>query len=391
MQEQAGRPGEMPEAQKTAPSAEPRYENSSPRKNILLLAPGKRKNNREIQSEQTLFYSSPPQSIVNKINVIAAPCQGTPLHNIIDKESQAATAPLMIRKRCHTGAVSLSRPRSQIENGWISVGRRLCERRLSLITPADLQYNLQNDLGIFIRVSPGVVSMKHLVIVPALNEEMTIGLVIEEIKHGLPFSDILVVNDGSTDHTGAIALQKGAAVINHPFNLGYGAALQTGFRFAKKRDYDYVITMDADGQHISASATSLIHAMQQQNADVVIGSRFTGTGYKMGVLRTTGVMLFSVVAKAYTGIQITDPTSGFQLINRRAFSYLAEGDNYPLDYPDVNIIMALHKKEFRIVEAPVTMKENEDGKSMHSGLRPLLYVLKMFLAIIMVLVRGRGK
>jgi glycosyltransferase involved in cell wall biosynthesis len=233
--------------------------------------------------------------------------------------------------------------------------------------------------------------MKHLVIVPALNEEITIGRVIEEIKDDIPFSDILVVNDGSTDRTGAIALQKGATVINHPFNLGYGAALQTGFRFAEMKGYDYVITMDADGQHISASATSLIHSMQEQHADVVIGSRFTGNGYRIGTLRKIGITLFSLVAKAFTGIRITDPTSGFQLIGRRAFSYLAKGDNYPLDYPDVNIIMALHKKAFRIVEAPVTMKENEHGRSMHSGFRPLVYVLKMFLAIIMVLVRGRGR
>lgn len=233
--------------------------------------------------------------------------------------------------------------------------------------------------------------MSHLIILPAYNEEMTVRQVIGEIKSNIPFSDILVVDDGSADQTGTIARREGATVINHPFNLGYGAALQTGFRFATKRGYEYVLTMDADGQHDSSSAANLLDAMRAHNADVVIGSRFTGNGYRIGILRKMGIMLFSLVAKAYTGIQITDPTSGFQLIRRRAFSYLAEGDNYPLDYPDVNIIMALHKKEFRIVEAPVTMKENTHGKSMHSGLRPLLYVLKMFLAIIMVLVRGRGK
>ena len=233
--------------------------------------------------------------------------------------------------------------------------------------------------------------MTPLVILPAYNEERTLRDVIGAIRENLPQADILVVNDGSTDQTGPIAYREGATVINHPFNLGYGAALQTGFRFAKKRDYEYVITMDGDGQHIPSTAASLVAAMQAHDADVVIGSRFTGTGYKMGILRRTGVMLFSLVAKAYTGIPITDPTSGFQLFRRRAFSYLAEGDNYPLDYPDVNIIMALHKKEFRIVEAPVTMKENLSGKSMHSGFRPLLYVLKMFLAIVMVLVRGRGR
>ncbi|MFI5294193.1 MAG: glycosyltransferase family 2 protein [Thermodesulfovibrionales bacterium] len=250
---------------------------------------------------------------------------------------------------------------------------------------------IDNGLSTFIPLRRRSGRMNHLIILPAYNEERTILKVVEEIKINIPFSDILVVDDGSTDRTGAIAAEEGVMVVHHPFNLGYGAALQTGFRFAKKRGYEYVITMDADGQHISSSATSLIRAMQEQDADVVIGSRFTGNGYRMGPMRKIGIMLFSLVAKAFTGIRITDPTSGFQLIGRRAFSYLAEGDNYPLDYPDVNIIMALHKKEFRIVEAPVTMKENEYGKSMHNGLKPLVYVLKMCLAIIMVLVRGRGR
>jgi hypothetical protein len=92
----------------------------------------------------------------------------------------------------------------------------------------------------------------------------------------------------------------------------------------------------------------------------------------------------------YTGATITDPTSGFQLLNRKAFSYLSQGDNYPLDYPDVNIIMALHRKKFRVVEAPVIMVKSPDKKSMHSGLRPVLYVIKMTLAVIMVMM-GRER
>lgn len=233
--------------------------------------------------------------------------------------------------------------------------------------------------------------MKYLVIIPAYNEERTVAAVIAEARENIPASDILVVNDGSEDGTRGAAAAEGVPVINHPFNLGYGATLQTGFRFAAKKGYDFIITIDADGQHVSSSARSLIDVMTDTGADVVIGSRFTGQGYKIGILRRIGIMLFSIIAKAYTGVRITDPTSGFQLINRRAFTYLAEGDNYPLDYPDVNIIMALYKKKFKIVEAPVEMKENTSGKSMHSGFRPVLYVVKMILAIIMVLVRARGR
>jgi glycosyltransferase involved in cell wall biosynthesis len=233
--------------------------------------------------------------------------------------------------------------------------------------------------------------MRYLVVLPAFNEEKTIGAVIEGLRKAVPFADMLVVNDGSSDTTGEIARADGIAVVDHPFNLGYGAALQTGFRFALTRGYNFVITMDADGQHVPSSVADMIATMEATGADVVIGSRFKGTSYKVGLLRRLGIALFSCIARVYTGIAITDPTSGFQLLNRKAFAYLAVGDNYPLDYPDVNIIMALHKKMFKLAEAPVTMIENKYGKSMHGGLRPVFYVAKMFLAILMVLVRRTAR
>jgi len=232
---------------------------------------------------------------------------------------------------------------------------------------------------------------RHLAILPAYNEEDSIGGVITEFKAAMPFADILVVNDGSGDRTGEIARGEKVLLVNHPFNLGYGAALQTGFRFATKRGYDYVLTMDADGQHMPASAGNLLKAMEKQDADVVIGSRFIDGDYRVGFIKKAGIRLFALIARIYTGVNITDPTSGFQLLRKSAFSFLADGDNYPLDYPDVNIIMALHKRRFRIVETPVAMVENRFGKTMHSGLKPVLYVVKMFLSILMVLVRGTGK
>jgi hypothetical protein len=233
--------------------------------------------------------------------------------------------------------------------------------------------------------------MKYLVVVPAFNEEQSIGEVLRGIKSDIPLADILVINDGSTDQTGEIAGHNGTMVISHPFNLGYGAALQTGFRFGVKNGYDFIITMDADGQHTPASAEKMIGAMKDNNADVVIGSRFIVGNYRLGTVKKIGIRLFSWIAKTYTGMTITDPTSGFQLLNRNVFSYLAAGDNYPLDYPDVNIIMALHKRKFTIVEAPVEMTENRYGRSMHSGLKPVFYIAKMFLAIIMVLMRRTGR
>jgi glycosyltransferase involved in cell wall biosynthesis len=263
-----------------------------------------------------------------------------------------------------------------------------CLPRIDWHKKFSLKYNTVNLSNSNEEIFRGIIMASHLVILPAFNEEMTVGAIVEKIKDQISFADILVVNDGSTDSTAEIAASTGGIfLVNHPFNLGYGAALQTGFRFAVKGGYKYVVTMDADGQHLASSISSLIETAGTRDADVVIGSRFIGNGYRIGLLRTVGIRLFALIARAYTGVNITDPTSGFQLLNRRVFSYLAEGDNYPLDYPDVNIIMALHKKEFKIMEAPVTMTENRSGNSMHSGLKPVLYVIKMFLAIIMVLVR----
>lgn len=228
---------------------------------------------------------------------------------------------------------------------------------------------------------------RYLIIMPAYNEEAHIPGVLRDAINTNPDADILVVNDGSTDRTSEMARQAGVMILDIPFNIGYGGVIQTGFRFARERGYDFVITMDADAQHNPSYTKNLIEAMEREGADVVIGSRFLEGSYRMGFARRIGVLLFSRVVRLYTGINFTDPTSGFQLINRRVFSHLAESNNYPLDYPDVNIIMALHKMNFKVTEAPVVMTEKNGGKSMHSGLRPFVYVVRMFLAILMVLLR----
>lgn len=227
----------------------------------------------------------------------------------------------------------------------------------------------------------------YLIIIPAYNEEESIGIVLDAVKESCPFADILVVNDGSTDNTSEIAKEKCVMALDMPFNIGYGGAVQTGFRFAKEYGYDFVITMDGDAQHDPYSAKNLIETMKREQADVVIGSRFLKGDFKMNILRKMGIWLLSKIARFYTRTRFSDPSSGFQLLNRRVFSYLSEGDNYPLDYPDVNIIMALHKMRFKVAETPVKMFEKPEGKSMHSGLRPLIYGLRMSLAIIMVLLR----
>ncbi|RJQ18396.1 MAG: glycosyltransferase family 2 protein [Nitrospiraceae bacterium] len=226
-----------------------------------------------------------------------------------------------------------------------------------------------------------------LVILPAFNEEKFIAPVISGIKEVDGGIDILVIDDGSNDKTVEIAEELGAMVISHPYNTGYGAALQTGFRFAFNRNYDFALTIDADGQHDPESIPSILKSMNNTGADIVIGSRFLEGGYRMSFARRIGSWIFAGVARCYTGYRFTDPTSGFQLLNRRAFSYLSQEEVYPLDYPDVNIIMLLHKKQFKIIESPVRMVINAESDTMHSGMKPLVYVVRMLLAIIMILLR----
>ncbi|MBF0466173.1 MAG: glycosyltransferase family 2 protein [Nitrospirae bacterium] len=228
---------------------------------------------------------------------------------------------------------------------------------------------------------------KTLIIIPAYNEEKNIGAVLDGIRDSQPDIDVVVVNDGSSDQTGEVARSRTVTVLNHTFNLGYGGALQTGFRFALSKRYEYVVTMDGDGQHDSSSIKNLFEAQVATGANVVLGTRFLSKGYEMGAVRSLGVALFRYITRLYTGIKFTDPTSGFQLLDKSVFSYLSKGDNYPMDYPDANTIILLHRKKFKVVEAQVNMFQRREGTSMHSGLKPIGYVMKMMLAIIMVVLR----
>jgi glycosyltransferase involved in cell wall biosynthesis len=229
----------------------------------------------------------------------------------------------------------------------------------------------------------------YLLIIPAYNEEGSIAGVIEDIRRCEKDPHILVINDGSWDKTADAAKKTGVMVISHPHNLGYAAALQTGYRFAVARQYDHVVIMDADGQHDARFISSLFKKMKDSGADVVIGTRFLEKNYHMSHARRLGVLTFSLIGRFYTGTKLTDPTSGFQLLNRKTFMFLAREECYPLDYPDINIIMLLHKQRFTIQEVPVEMRQTADSnsRSMHGGLKPVLYVIKMFLAIIIILLR----
>lgn len=229
---------------------------------------------------------------------------------------------------------------------------------------------------------------KGLIIIPAYNEEKNIGSVLKNIK-GLNLGlDMVVVNDGSKDRTkGAVKAEK-VDVISHLYNLGYGGALQTGFKYANSKGYDYVILFDADGQHDVKYLPKMKEEIEKGDVDAITGSRFLGEGqFKPGVLKGSVIKLMRFLIKLATNKKITDPTSGFKGLSKRVYSYYAVMGNFPSDYPDADIIIHMLRLKYRMREIPISINQRNSGKSMHSGIKPLIYILKMLLSIFIVLLR----
>jgi glycosyltransferase involved in cell wall biosynthesis len=228
--------------------------------------------------------------------------------------------------------------------------------------------------------------MKILILLPARNEEQSIGQILHRICTLYPDQAVVVVDDASHDTTAAIAKQFPAvSLIQLPFWMGYGGALQAGYKYAYRNAYDAVVQLDADGQHDPASIQTLIDKLSE--ADVVVGSRFLSHAYQMKPLRRAGCYFLSWFGKRLTGMKITDPTSGFQALNRKALG-IAILDFYPMDYPDLDVLILMHRFHLKVTEVPVRMRP-ADGKAagMHEGLQVWYYALKMMLSICVMMLR----
>ena len=228
---------------------------------------------------------------------------------------------------------------------------------------------------------------RMLVVIPAYNEVGRVGGVIEDVRHWLPRADVLVVDDGSSDATGEEALAAGARLLRLPVNLGYGAALQAGYKYAVRERYELIGQIDADGQHMAEHFVPLLAHMTQHDVDVVIGSRFLDKDghYSASRARKVGMALFGSIASAITRQHISDPTSGYQVMRRSVAEFFCS-DVYPTDYPDADILILLHRSGFRVGEVGVQMRM-PGSKSMHSGHRSLYYVYKMSLSILVTMLR----
>lgn len=228
--------------------------------------------------------------------------------------------------------------------------------------------------------------MRTLVVIPTLNEAQTIAGVVNGVR-AVCDGDIVVIDDGSEDDSAQRARAAGAMVLRHPCNLGIGAAVQTGFMYALAHDYDIVIRLDGDGQHDPSYVPQFLNALATDHADVIIGSRFLAReGYQSTFVRRTGILILGVLS-ALVGTRVTDPTSGYWAVNRRALGVLARSQ--PDDYPETQALVQATRAGCRIREVPVIMLARNAGRSSIGALHSGFYMVKVILAVLIERLRRR--
>ena len=232
--------------------------------------------------------------------------------------------------------------------------------------------------------------LRRVAIVPALNEEGSIGRVIDELRAFDPGLEIVVVDDGSIDRTREVAESRGAHVLKLPFNLGIGGAVQTGFRYAWEHGFDVAVRVDGDGQHDASELDRVLEPVLAGEADIAVGSRFAGpsNGYRSSRSRRIGIRILAAIVSALTRQRITDPTSGFQAVNRVGIRLFAA--DYPHDYPEAEATVMVFKHRLRVREVPIAMRPREAGRSSITVVRSVYYMVKVVLAIFMAILRRRA-
>ncbi len=224
-------------------------------------------------------------------------------------------------------------------------------------------------------------SDRLLIIIPAYNEQGAIAQVVRGAREAVPGADVLVINDGSVDNTAPEAESAGAFVVQHPFNLGIGGAVQTGLKFARSQGYDYVIRLDGDGQHNAAEIQLFLDALRSHRADMVIGSRFLDADVDWHIpwSRRVGILFFARAVSLIIGERATDTTSGFCGMNRAAVDVLAT--YLPQDYPDVEGRVIVYKAGLRQLELPVNMRARMAGVSSINTWKSIYYAFKVSVAM----------
>jgi glycosyltransferase involved in cell wall biosynthesis len=234
------------------------------------------------------------------------------------------------------------------------------------------------------------VTHQYLAIVPALNEVEAIAGTVGEIALWAPDFDVLVVDDGSTDATATVATAAGASVVRLPFNLGIGGAMQTGYIYAQLHGYEVAVQVDGDGQHNPRDIPDMLRRLQAEpRLNMVTGSRFLepgNGGYRSSTTRRAGIGIFSRVVSLASRQRVTDPTSGFRMIDRQAIELFAR--EYPHDYPEVEAILLMHAHRLCTCEVAVRMRPRITGQSAISKVRAVYYMVKVLLAVFVGLFRA---
>ncbi len=216
---------------------------------------------------------------------------------------------------------------------------------------------------------------KVLLVIPAFNEQESLAETLADIRHEAGFASVLVVDDGSSDLTTHIALDEGVDFARLPFNLGVGAAVQTGFRYAERRDFEFVVQFDADGQHPAKYVRKLIDRIRDSDADVVAGVRLAGDGraYTFTFLRRLGSRWLRFLIWVASGKRFADPTCGLRIYNRRAVSFLAE--HYPEVAAEPCALVLLRNNDFEVAEVSVSLRPRTGGMTSLTFGRSLSYMI----------------
>lgn len=231
-----------------------------------------------------------------------------------------------------------------------------------------------------------------LIIMPARNEEKNLPRLLDQMElEGIPqMADVLIINDASEDRTAQIIAERGYRTVNNVFCLGYGGALQVGYKYAVRTGYRYVIQMDSDGQHDPCNVHALYsRLLEQDTPDIVLGTRYwKGAGdVSLTPAKRLAHKMFRVLIRLMTKQVITDPTTGLQGLSRDAFSCYARYDNFDVRYPDANMLMQMLMLNYRVAEVPAVMHPRVAGTSIHSGLKPVWYMIRMLLSTLAIAFR----
>ncbi|QPB43160.1 glycosyltransferase family 2 protein [Rodentibacter haemolyticus] len=231
--------------------------------------------------------------------------------------------------------------------------------------------------------------MKVLLIIPAYNEEESIANLLEELKD-YPEYDYVVVNDCSKDNTLDIIKSYSSKVLNLPINLGLSGAIQTGMLYAVKHNYDICIQIDGDGQHPPSEISKLLKLIEEENADIAVGSRFllnhSEEKYKQTFLRSLGAKHISFCINLFSGLKLTDPTSGMRAYTKKVFTEMANATN---ERPEPDTLLFFARRGFKIQEAQVSMREREAGESYLTPLKAIKYMIDNTISFLFVVARTK--